>query len=383
MKLTAKVKLQTSPEQHQALLKTLERANAACNCISTVAWNNAVFNKFKLQKLTYQEVKDQFELTAQVVIRCLGKVADSYKLDKKVKREFRPLGSIAYDDRILRWYVDKQAVSIWSVNGRLRISFLAGSRQLELLRCQRGESDLVLIGHTFYLFATCEIEEADPQDVEEFLGVDLGIKNIAADSLGETYAGNHLNRLRKRHAKLRKKLQSKGTHQTRRLLKKRRRKESRMAAQKNHDIAKRIVAKAQRHSLGIALENLKGIRERTTVTKGQRRQHSAWAFSDLRQKIEYKARLAGVPVVLVDPRHTSRTCPVCGCVDKRNRRTQETFLCISCGYFAPADANAAVNIGRRAVVNQPYIPTTAATGGSNWSMGVVASGKSPLASSRG
>lgn len=294
MKLTAKVKLQSSPEQHQALLKTLERANAACNHISQVAWNNAVFNKFKLQKLTYQAVKDQFDLTAQVVIRCLGKVADSYKLDKKVQREFRPLGSIAYDDRILRWYVDKQEVSIWSVNGRLRISFLAGPRQLELLRFQRGESDLVLIGHTFYLFATCEIEEAAPQDVEEFLGVDLGIKNIAADSLGETYAGNHLNRLRQRHAKLRKKLQSKGTHQTRRLLKKRRRKESRMAAQKNHEIAKRIVAKAQRHSLGIALENLKGIRERTTVTKGQRRQQSAWAFSDLRQKIEYKAQLAAV-----------------------------------------------------------------------------------------
>lgn len=383
MKLTAKVKLQSSPEQHQALLKTLERANAACNHISNVAWNNGIFNKFKLQKLTYQAVKDQFDLTAQIVIRCLGKVADSYKLDKKVKREFRPLGSIAYDDRILRWYVDKQEVSIWSVNGRLRISFLAGPRQLELLSFQRGESDLVLIDNTFYLFVTCEIEEAEPQDVAEFLGVDLGIKNIAADSLGEMYAGNQLNSLRKRHAKLRKKLQSKGTHQTRRLLKKRRRKESRMAAQKNHEIAKRIVAKAQRHSLGIALEDLKGIRERTTVTKGQRRQHSAWAFSDLRQKIEYKAQLAGVPVVLVDPRNTSRTCPICGCVDKRNRRTQETFLCIGCGYFAPADANAARNIAGRAAVNQPYIPTTVATGDSNWGMAVVASGKSPLASSRG
>ena len=29
----------------------------------------------------------------------IAKVADAYKLDKKVKREFKPLGSIAYDSR--------------------------------------------------------------------------------------------------------------------------------------------------------------------------------------------------------------------------------------------------------------------------------------------
>lgn len=383
MKLTIKAKLQSTPEQYQSLLKTLETANAACNYISKVAWAENVFNQFKIHKLVYQDVKVHFGLTAQVVVRCISKVADSYKLDRKTERTFKPHGAIAYDDRILRWYVDRQEVSIWSVDGRLRVSFLAGKRQLELLKCQRGESDLVLIDGVFYLFATCEIDEAEPQDVEEFLGVDLGIKNIAADSLGETYAGNHLNSLRKRHARLRKKLQSKGTQQARRLLKKRRRKESRMASQKNHEIAKRIVEKAQRHLLGIALEDLKGLRERTTVKKSQRRQHSSWTFSDLRQKIEYKAQLAGIPVVLVNPKNTSRTCPVCGCIDKANRKTQAIFSCVSCGYFAPADTNAARIIAGRAAVNQPYIPTPIAIGSSKWNMAVGVSGKSPLAFSRG
>ena len=217
MKLTAKVKLQTSPKQHQALLETLETANTACNQISEVAWENRVFNKFKLQKLTYYDLKEQFGLTAQVVIRCLGKVADAYKLDRETKRVFNLHGSIAYDDRILRWYISRQTVSIWTTQGRMTIPFLAGQRQLDLLKHQHGESDLILIDGQFYLFATCEKETPETQDVEEFLGVDLGIKNIAADSMGETYAGNHLNSLRKRHAKLRKKLQSKGTQQARRL----------------------------------------------------------------------------------------------------------------------------------------------------------------------
>lgn len=360
MKLTAKVKLQTTPEQHQALLETIERANAACDWISDMAWNLRVFNQFKLHGLTYYDIREIYGLSAQMTVRCISKVTDSYKLDRKTKRTFNPHGSIAYDDRILKWYVDRQTVSIWTTQGRITIPFLAGQRQLDLLKHQHGESDLGLVDGVFYLFATCEKETPEPQDVEEFLGVDLGIKNIAADSMGESYAGNHLNSLRKRHAKLRKKLQSKGTQAARRLLRKRRRKESRMAKQVNHTIAKRIVAKAQRHSLGIALEDLKGIRERTTVRKSQRRQKSSWAFYDLRNKIEYKAKLAGVPVVAVDPRNTSRTCPVCGCVDKKNRPNQATFLCIGCGYFAPADSNAARIIAGRALVNAPYIPTTVA-----------------------
>lgn len=360
MKLTAKVKLQTTPEQHRALLITLERANIACNYISDVAWENQVFNKFKLQKLTYQDVKARFNLTAQVVIRCLGKVADAYKLNRKVRRGFDLRGSIAYDDRILRWYTSRQTVSIWTIQGRMTIPFTAGKYQLDLLQHQRGESDLVLVDGQFYLFATCEKEKPEPKDVKEFLGVDLGIKNIAADSEGETYAGNHVNNLRKRHARLRAKLQSKGTKSAKRLLKKRRRKEKRMANHVNHVISKRIVEKAQRHNVGIALEDLKGIRQRVTVRKEQRRQHHSWSFYDLRSKIEYKAELAGIPVVLVNPRNTSRTCPVCGCVDKANRRTQESFLCISCGYTSPADTNAARIIAGRAAVNRPNVSSLTA-----------------------
>jgi hypothetical protein len=62
----------------------------------------------------------------------------------------------------------------------------------------------------------------------------------------------------------------------------------------------------------------------------------------------------GVPVILVDPRNTSRTCPECGHCDKHNRPNQSTFSCVVCGYAAHADYVASVNISRRAVVNPPY-----------------------------
>ena len=189
-----------------------------------------------------------------------------------------------------------------SVFGRLPVScvpFMAGNCQLELLKYQRGESDLALIDGEFYLFATCEVGTSEPVDVE--FEISLGIKNIAADSLGETYAGNHLNSLReKRHAKLRAKLQAKGTRSAKRLLKKRRRKEQRMANTRQPRNRQEIVEKAKDTGLGIALEELAN-RERVTVRKASRRRRSSWASRSLRAKITHKASFAGVPVVLVDP----------------------------------------------------------------------------------
>lgn len=162
-----------------------------------------------------------------------------------------------------------------------------------------------------------------------------------------------VNGLRKRHAKLRQRLQKKGTKSAKRLLKKRRRKEHRFAIDINHRIAKRLVAKAKDTGRGIALEDLKGIHEQVTVRKAQRRVQHSWVFRQLRSCIQYKARLAGVPVMLVDPRNTSRTCPQCGLIDKRNRPDQAHFRCIGCGFAGPADTIAADNIARRAAVNQP------------------------------
>ncbi len=179
------------------------------------------------------------------------------------------------------------------------------------------------------------------------------MKNIATDSDGNSYSGAKVNGIRNRYARLRSKLQAKGTKSAKRLLKKRSRKESRFAKDVNHRISKELVQRAKDTGRGIALENLKGIRERVTVRKAQRRQHHSWSFYDLRQKIEYKAAIAGVPVVLIDPRNTSRTCPVCGCVDKRNRPSQSVFSCIQCGFSGHADTIAAGNIARRAAVNQP------------------------------
>ena len=351
MKLIAQVKLQPSEEQQNALLSTLEAVNDAANYIGQKAWETQTFRQYDLHHLLYYDLRSRFNLTAQIVVRVLAKVADAYKLDRKTPRTFNRHGSIAYDKRILSWKLTE--VSIWTVGGRLKIAFVAGNKQTEILRYRQGEADLIYRDGDFYLHQVCEVEEPPAKDPTEFLGVDLGIVNIAADSDGKTYSGGQVNGLRKRHAKLRAKLQAKGTKAAKRLLVRRSRKERRFATNVNHTISKSVVAKAKGTGRGIALEELSGIRDRTVVRHSQRRQHHSWAFRQLRSFIEYKAKLAGVLVKLVDPRNTSRTCPVCGCIDKRNRPSQSLFSCVSCKYSSLADTVAAGNIASRAAVNQP------------------------------
>ena len=91
MKLTARVKLNPTPAQHQLLKDTLSRANSACNDISAVAWESKTFRQFGIHKLTYKAVRAQFGLTAQMAVRAIGKVADAYKLDQKRQRRFKKM----------------------------------------------------------------------------------------------------------------------------------------------------------------------------------------------------------------------------------------------------------------------------------------------------
>lgn len=355
MKLVAQVKLQPSPEQERALRRTLEAANAACNFISDVAWETRTFGKVALQKACYEQVRERFGLSAQMTIRALAKVGDAYKLDTKAKRAFRPLATIAYDDRILSFALPKSELSLWTLSGRQAIPFVCGERQRQLLQMRRGESDLVFARGEWYLLVTCEVEEPDPIDVDGMLGLDLGIVTLATDSDGQAHSGAEVERTRQWYTRRRAALQTVGTKSAKRRLRQLSGRQRRFQKDTNHRISKRLVAKAERTKRAVAVEELTGIRQRARARgPAQRARHSNWAFAQLRQFISYKARRAGVPVIAVDPRNTSRTCSVCAHCEQANRRSQAEFCCVACGHQAPADVNPALNIRDRAACQTAY-----------------------------
>jgi IS605 OrfB family transposase len=289
-------------------------------------------------------------------VQCIKKVANAYKLDRKARRTFRPQGAIAYDDRILRFKSDDR-VSIWTVDGRQVVPFTCGERQRALLARRKGETDLLFVRGIFYLSAVCEVDDPELIKTTDVLGVDLGIVNIVTDSDGNVHSGAAIEENRRKSAHRRRNLQRKCTRSATRKLLKVSGKQARYQKDINHKISKTLVSNAQRTGRGIALEDLKGIRERVTARKRQRARLSNWSFFQLRTFVSYKARLSGVPVAFVDPRNTSRECPSCGHVEKANRKSQAEFLCRSCGLAGLADHIAALNIRSRAraAVNQPMV----------------------------
>ena len=370
MLYTLKIRFYPSPEQNEQLLKTMERFNSACNVISHIAFESKTFSKVKLQHICYYQIRDDFKLSTQMVVRAIGKVAESYS--DKNKRDnlhtFKPHGAIVYDDRILT-VKSIDTVSILILDGRIFVPMLVCQHHARILNNAlkvRGQTDLGYIDGKFYLFLVAELSDEPEITRKGFLGVDLGIAKIATTSDGKFYSGFKVKNIRRRYLRLRQRLQAKGTKSAKRKLKQRRRKESRFATDVNHCISKKLVQVAKGTQRAIVLEDLKGIRERTrkgtrkTVCKTMRQALSSWSFYQLRQFIEYKAQAAGVLVIYVDPRNTSRTCSKCGHVDKKSRKDQEHFVCTACGHALNADINAALNISRRgAEVIQPNVAKSA------------------------
>lgn len=371
VKLVVQVKLLPMPVEAVALEATPHACNEAGSWVSEVAFERGEFKNFALRQHTYDRVKSRWGLGAQAAQHVIKKTCDAYatlranlkaghlgRSDSKRYRRasekpiaFRPLGAQPYDDRMLSWQIPDRTVSIWTTGGRVKnVAFIASVEQLATLALYRkGESDLLERDGMWFLSATCEVPEAEPNtDPVDFLGIDLGIVNIATTSDGEMMAGRELNRARCRERKLRAKLQKKNTPSAKRRLKKRRRKETWRARDINHKIAKHVVAEAERTGRGIALEDLKGIRERVRLRKPQRATHSSWSFAQLGAFIAYKARKAGVPVMYVDPAYTSRTCAECGHIDKANRVSQARFACRNCGFVDHADRNGSRNIRAKA-----------------------------------
>jgi putative transposase len=184
MKLVAALKLLPSPEKADALHATLRRCNEAATWLAATGFAAETFRQFDLHKLAYVALRSRFNLTAQAAVRTIAKVADAFKVNRKTAPIFRPDAAQPYDDRIIRFIEGGTAVSIWTIEGRIVVDLTMGKHQRRLMAYRKGEIDLCLVRGKWYLAATCDVPETDEFNPEDWLGVDLGIVNLAADSDG-------------------------------------------------------------------------------------------------------------------------------------------------------------------------------------------------------
>jgi putative transposase len=352
--LTVKCKLDVSTASLDAIEETFRKYREACEYISGVAWESGAWGKVKLHHATYYDTRQRTGLPAQLTCTARDKVAEAYKRDKGRRHHFKR-GSVRLDARTFR-LLDGERCSFTAVGGRVKASLLVGDYQRDLLSSWEttGAAELVRKGNTLYVHIVVYRDFDTPESASDYLGIDLGIRNIASTSDGEVLTGEVVDKVRTRYAKLRRKLQSKGTRSAKWKLKKLSGREGRFQRDVNHVVSSTLVREASESGRGLAVEDLRHIRKRAKVRKSQRARHSSWAFAELRDFLTYKAQIAGVALVAVDPRYTSQACAECGHAGRANR-SGETFRCKACAHTDHADSNGAKNIRKRAIVNRPTV----------------------------
>ncbi|ERN39777.1 transposase, IS605 OrfB family, central region [Rubidibacter lacunae KORDI 51-2] len=352
--LTLVCKLDPTPEQSAKLDRSLQAFAAACNYVHA-AVDPRVVNKVRIQAQVYHTIRACFGLNANLAVRVCARVAANRKTARdrghRVKT-FRPT-SADYDQRIFAFREVDNRVSLSTVEGRERIVLAPmGDYQRDRLR-GRNPTSAQLCQHRdglFYIHIQVKSDAPAPHRSRDVLGVDLGRADIAVTPAGESWSGQEIRAKRDRFNRTRASLQRKGTKGAKgakRLLKRLSGAEKRYQRWLNHHISKQIVETAKSSGVAVALEDLKGIRDRTNRqrrTKTERRRANSWAFYQLRQFVAYKALGAGVEVVCVNPRYSSQTCHQCLHIHperSQSYRSGKRYECGHCGWKGNADYNGA------------------------------------------
>jgi len=134
----------------------------------------------------------------------------------------------------------------------------------------------------------------------------------------------------------------------RRLLNREGQRERHRIRQRLHRISKRLVQFAESRRAAIVLEDLT-LHGAGGRSRRMNRRLSSWRRREIHRQIEYKAALAGVPVIKVNPAWTSKTCPVCGA--RRRDRVGKVFVCEMCDWEMDRQINAGLNILKTAIAS--------------------------------
>jgi len=362
---TACLKLNPTPIQAALLDRTMQ---AYCNMLNYISGKahemGNCSNYVRLHKTVYYNVRERFGLPSQITISAERQVASAYTAMKgngnnKGRATFNFRGGILLQGgergRDFRLMVEKGVVSVSTIGKRQKIAFVCGEQQSQYFGWAAASATLCKKNRTFYLHIVfkSDAEQMPIEQTKSIIGVDLGM-NYLATAIGPdghtVFAGGGRVKQRKRHyRRVRKGLQAKGTKSAKRTLRNTSGREARFQRDANHVVSKRIVEFASQYpDPVIALEDLTGIRGRARHRRSQRADFHSWAFYQLQQFIGYKAVALGIPVVKVDPRNTSKTCPHCGAIGSRSKHN---FTC-ACGFYDHSDRVGARNIALRFVVHR-------------------------------
>lgn len=355
--ITRKVKLEPTKDQDILLQKSCQKYVDACNFIAQWIFDNKTLTMKEINKAIYYQVRRDYNLPSQMAQSAMRNVISSYRTIHAANKKWSIKPTFRRSKMDYVWNKDYSInkttgdFSINTIDGRIKISTCWNGNEKFSSQEKYGTATVQYKRGKWILHlpVDIEVEDVSLDDISNIVGVDMGINFLATsyDSKGKTtfYKGREIKDRRAQYKRLRAELQSKNTRSAKKRLASIGTRENRWINDVNHCIAKALVNDAGKNSL-IVLEDLTGIRSATErFCKKDRYVSASWAFYDLRQKIEYKARLNECLTVAVNPAYTSQKCPKCGYTSKKNRnKKKHVFCCKKCSYTSNDDRIAAMNL---------------------------------------
>jgi len=368
--LTYKTKLKFDSEQDKkAIIAILELERDIFNFCSIKCFNIEKNSIVLLHKLCYKEAKNQFPNSkSQIIIKAENNCLSAYKSTKsnkhKIKKPIVKKRLATHFDKRLYSYKDG-ILRLTTLNRRVACRLTLYSK-LENALSKGKFCDPVIFSDGKNVFAslTFRFDNISSTSNSYVLGVDLGIRRLAATSQGNLYIDKEFNKRKRKLRYLKRMLNSKGTKSAKRHFRKLRNKEKHI----NHNFTHHLANKILSTNCGIiALEDLNCKSLKAKRSKYQNKNRiSQIGFAQLKFILTYKAELLNKKVVCVNPAYTSQIDCVTG--KKLGERRGCRFYSLR-GLVYDADVNAAVNIASRtnlpvsyrnildgqAIVNSPIV----------------------------
>lgn len=344
---------QTIPQNTdlESMMETFR--NMVNHCIRIGLRDNCTTMK-KLSLFSYHELRDYDILSSyklNAISQACGRLSQMKQSINRGKKTKSPFVKKPY---IVNCYGFKINGCVMSIPYKPRnpINIILNNHTVKIL------SNPALKVRSFSMTALnislCISKEIDQIECTKIIGIDRNLRNVTVgnDESVTFYKTNKLLSIKQNTIYARAGFKRNDHRKKRKFYKNLQQRLQNRTKQFIHKISKDIVTNAVQNKSVIAFENLKGIRKLYRKGNGQgnkyRRKLNGWQFYELQRQVEYKATWVGIPVVFVDPKRTSKLCPICGKRIQEDRQNRRKLLCINCGKSMDRDVVASMNIAHKA-----------------------------------
>ena len=220
--------------------------------------------------------------------------------------------------------------------------------------CKYSNPRVTFDGINFWLSVSIEVEDSEEIPMNEGIGIDLGVKDLAICSDGNIYRNinktKEVKRLEKKKRRLQRKLSKKYVvnkyEKTKNILKlekellKLNHRLTNIRHNYIHQVTSDIIS---RKPMFISLEdlNVSGMMKNRHLAKAVQAQ----SFYSFKEILSYKAKWNNIQIIEVPTFYpSSKTCSVCGAVKSDLKLSDRVFVCPECGNKMDRDLNASINL---------------------------------------